>query len=203
MINAVRQFFEDHAPTWDDRMPADIVAILQRFTAPTAGIFSTVHSILEIGTGTGAFVPVLREYAPDARLVSIDIALGMLQMARRRCPPECYIQADVHHLPVAAVQFDLVVCHNSFPHFADKSRALREMGRILQAGGKLMILHNNSRTFVNKIHRQAGDPIADDLLPPGEELSQWLMEAGYQDVQVDDTPVHYIAIATAGVQYSS
>lgn len=59
-----------------------------------------------------------------------------------------------------------------------------------------MILHNNSRAFVNQIHLNAGDPIADDLLPPGEELSQLLMQAGFQNIQIDDTSAHYIANAT-------
>jgi ubiquinone/menaquinone biosynthesis C-methylase UbiE len=196
MIDAVRQFFEDRAPTWDDRMPDDIQTVLRTFAAPLAGTFGTAQTILEIGTGTGAFVPVLREYAPQARLFSVDFAHAMLQSAWRRCPAQSFIQGNVHHLPVAAGCFDLVVCHNSFPHFADKSLALREIRRILQDGGRLMILHNNSRAFVNQIHMNAGDPIADDLLPPGEELSQWLMNAGFQKIQVDDTPMHYMAHAT-------
>jgi demethylmenaquinone methyltransferase/2-methoxy-6-polyprenyl-1,4-benzoquinol methylase len=126
----------------------------------------------------------------------VDFAHAMLRSALRRCPAESFIQADVHDLPVAAGCFDLVVCHNSFPHFADKSRALREIRRILQSGGRLMILHNNSRAFVNQIHMNAGDPIADDLLPSGEELSQWLMNAGFQNIQIEDTSVHYMANAT-------
>lgn len=60
MIDAVRQFFEDHAPTWDDRMPDDIQTILRTFAAPLADTFSTAQNILEIGTGTGAFVPAGR-----------------------------------------------------------------------------------------------------------------------------------------------
>lgn len=196
MIDAVRQFFENHAPTWDNRMPDDIQTILRTFAAPLAGTFSTATNILEIGTGTGAFVPVLREYAPKASLFSMDFAYAMLRSALRRCPAESFIQGDVHHLPVAAGCFDLVVCHNSFPHFADKSRALGEIRRILQDGGRLMILHNNSRAFINQIHMNAGDPIADDLLPSGEELSQWLMETGFQNIEIDDTSVYYMANAT-------
>lgn len=175
-------------------MPDNIEAILRTFAAPMASTFSKAHQILEIGTGTGAFVPILREYAPNARLICVDFAHAMLQMAQQQAS-EPFIQADVHHLPVAAGRFDLVVCHNSFPHFADKSQALGEIRRSLHAGGQLMILHNNSRAFVNQVHRRIGDPIAGDLLPPADELSQWLMKAGFQQVQVDDTPAHYIATA--------
>lgn len=130
MNDAIRQFFEDHAPTWDDRMPDDLHAVLRAFATPMAGTFNAAHSILEIGTGTGAFVPIMREYAPQARMVCMDLAHTMLDGARRRCPAERFVQGDVHRLPVAAGCFDLVVCHNSFPHFGDKPQALREMKRI-------------------------------------------------------------------------
>jgi ubiquinone/menaquinone biosynthesis C-methylase UbiE len=197
MNDAVRQFFEDHAPTWDNRMPADIDAILRAFAAPLADAFDTAHTILEIGTGTGAFVPVLREYTPHAQLISIDFAHAMLQGARRRCPAATFAQADVHHLPFAAGSFDLVICHNSFPHFADKPQALGEIGRVLQHGGQVMILHNNSRAFVNQIHTSAGAPIHHDLLPPGGTMAAWLTGVGFHQVRVDDAPTHYIATATA------
>jgi ubiquinone/menaquinone biosynthesis C-methylase UbiE len=195
MTASIRQFFEDHAPTWDDQVPADIGVILRTFAAPMARMFSSARNILEIGTGTGTFVPVLREFAPDVRLVSIDVAYTMLQGAQRRCPDEAFVQADVHHLPAATGSFDLVICHNSFPHFADKSQALHEIGRVLHVRGQLMILHNNSREFVNRVHKQAGAPIHDDLLPSGKTMAGWLVDAGFHHVQVDDAPTHYIATA--------
>ena len=193
MTDAIRQYFEAHAPTWDDRMPADIGTVLREFAAPLALVLSSARRILEIGTGTAAFVPVLREYAPDARLVSMDLAYAMLQGAQRRCPAECFMQANVHHLPAAAGSFDLVVCHNSFPHFADKPQALREIGRVLGSGGQLVILHNNSREFINRIHMQAGAPIDHDFLPPGETMAQWMVAVGFHGVHVDDLPTHFIA----------
>ncbi|MBN2007017.1 MAG: hypothetical protein JXA21_26945 [Anaerolineae bacterium] len=41
------------------------------------------------------------------------------------------MQTDVHHLPCATHRavFDVVVCHNSFPHFAQIPLALREVRR--------------------------------------------------------------------------
>jgi SAM-dependent methyltransferase len=90
--------------------------------------------------------------------------------------------------------FDLAVCHNSFPHFADMPSALRELARVLVPGGCLLILHDLSRAEVNAIHSGTGPPIQHDLLPPGAETRQMLVQAGFINVQVQDTADHYVAI---------
>jgi demethylmenaquinone methyltransferase/2-methoxy-6-polyprenyl-1,4-benzoquinol methylase len=195
MTNVIRDYFEVRAPTWDSMMPATLDEALRQLLIPFAHELGTARSILEIGSGTGALIPHLRQCAPVARLVSIDLAYAMLKNARHRAPGVGLVQTDVHHLPFSSSDslFDLVVCHNSFPHFADKTLALHEIRRVLCPGGQLFILHNNSREKVNAIHIRAGAPIADDLLPSGEEMHQLLLQAGYQQASVDDTPEHYIA----------
>jgi ubiquinone/menaquinone biosynthesis C-methylase UbiE len=179
-------------------MPDHLDEALCRMVAPFAEALSAARAVLEIGTGTGALIPRLLECAPGIRLVSIDLAHAMLAQARGRCPDTPLIEADAHRLPFVSGKksaFDVVVCHNSFPHFADKPRALREIRRVLRPGGQLLILHNNPRERVNAIHAQAGGPIAHDLLPPGDDLYQLLVRVGYVNVWVDDTEEHYLARA--------
>ncbi|NDJ75582.1 MAG: class I SAM-dependent methyltransferase [Chloroflexi bacterium] len=194
MTHAIRDHFEQHAASWDDMMPADLTATLRAFLVPFADDLASASSVLEIGTGTGILIPLLQEYASAARLVSIDLAHTMLQYARQRCPDARLVQADVHRLPFSTHgAFDLVVCHNSFPHFADGAGALRAIGRVLVPGGGLLILHNNSRERVNAIHSRVGGPIAYDWLPPGEKLHEMLVAARYQDVAVEDSDQRYVA----------
>ncbi len=195
MTDSIREYFERRAPDWDSRMPAHLDETLRRLVATFAAELGAARAILEIGTGTGALIPCLLERAPAARLVSLDLAHAMLCQAHQRCPGARLVQGDVHALPfpAAARSFDLVVCHNSFPHFADKRRALAEIGRVLRPGGQILILHNNSRARVNAIHSQAGAPIAEDLLPPGAEMRALLIEAGYRAVWVEDAADHHLA----------
>lgn len=195
MTDSIRDYFERRAPDWDSRMPAHLDETLRRLVATFAAELGAARAILEIGTGTGALIPCLLERAPAARLVSLDLAHAMLCQAHQRCPGARLVQGDVHALPfpAAAHSFDLVVCHNSFPHFADKRRALAEIGRVLRPGGQILILHNNSRARVNAIHSQAGAPIAEDFLPSGGEMRALLIEAGYRAVWVEDAADHYLA----------
>jgi len=180
----LRAFFEDLAGCWDEQQPAGRQEVLRRLLSPFAAQLCAAQAIQEVGSGAGALIPCLRERAPAARLVSIDLAHAMLRRARRRCPDARLVQADVHRLPFdqRTGMFDLAVCHNSFPHFADMPSALRELARVLAPGGCLLILHDLSREQVNAIHGGAGPPIHHDLLPPGEETRQMLLRAGFVNV---------------------
>jgi ubiquinone/menaquinone biosynthesis C-methylase UbiE len=191
-MNDLRLYFEDLAARWDSLQPPNRPEMLHRLLAPYAPLLAVSRAILEVGTGTGALIPCLQEGARGAHIVSIDLAGEMLRRARLRCPEADVVLADVHHLPFAAPWFDLVVCHNSFPHFADKPAALLGLARVLRPGGHLLILHNVSRARVNAIHSSGGAAIQNDLLPPGEETGRMLAQVGFCEVQVEDTEAYYL-----------
>ena len=195
----IRAHFEAHAATWNDHAPPDLDARLRRLLSPFAALLHAAHMILELGTGTGACIPHLRAHAPAACLVSLDVAYAMLVCARQRNSDTHLVQADAQRLPFPTGDirggFDLVVCHNSFPHFQDKQRALREIRRVLRSGGHLLILHHLSREHVNAVHRRIGAPVANDTLPTAPEMTQLFAQAGYGHTWVEDAPTHYIAHA--------
>jgi ubiquinone/menaquinone biosynthesis C-methylase UbiE len=190
----LRAYFEDLAGRWDSLQPPNRDEVLRRLLKPFAPLLARSEAILEVGTGTGALIACLREHAPGARVVSIDLAGEMLRRARQRCPDAAAVQADVHCPPFATPCFDLVICHNSFPHFADKPAALRSLAHLLRPGGHLFILHDLSREKVNAIHSSGGAAIQNDLLPPGEETGHMLMQAGFVGVRVEDTDERYVVV---------
>jgi SAM-dependent methyltransferase len=192
MMDDLRAYFEDLARDWDSLQPTDRGIVLERLLARFASILSASSDILEVGTGTGALIPCLRATSPDARLVSIDLAGEMLRRARERCPDATVVQSDVHLAPFASQQFDLAVCHNSFPHFADKPGSLLSIARVLRPGGYLLILHDLGRERVNAIHSNGGRAIQRDLLPPGEETKRMMVRAGFVDEWAEDTGDHYL-----------
>lgn len=195
-----RAYFEERADVWDEMMPADLADALRRLLSPYVPLLRRATRVLEIGTGTGALIPHLAAHVDPARLVSVDLAHAMLAQARARCAGAQAVQADVHHLPFApgrdARGFSLVICHNSFPHYADKPRALSEFRRALQPGGTLLILHNLPRAKVNAIHHRVGGPIAGHLLPPADVMRRLLRQAGFDAVRVFEGNDRYTAKAT-------
>jgi ubiquinone/menaquinone biosynthesis C-methylase UbiE len=197
-MDRLRVFFEELAGHWDAQQPPDRGEVLHQMLTPFDAWLQPAQAVLEVGTGTGALIPLLHQRAPHARIVSMDLAHSMLCRARQRCPDALLLQADVHRLPFTFLAgtafFDLIVCHNSFPHFARKEAALLEMTGVLRPGGRLLILHDLGREQVNAIHSGAGEPIQNDLLPRGEEACRMLARAGFCDAWVEDTPVHYRAV---------
>ena len=197
-METLRQFFEDLSVEWDDHQPAGRDQLLKDLLAPYDPFFSQCHTILEVGTGTGALIPILHERYPETQLVSLDIAHQMLTRAGKRQPDAALIQADIHHLPLAAGQFDGLICHNAFPHFWWMETALNEMRRSLRAPSHLLIFHDISREHVNAIHQRTRNPIVHaDLLPEGLRLAKMLKSTGFLPLQVTDLDDRYIIYAKA------
>jgi len=189
-----RQFFEHLAQEWDDRQPADRQVILDQLVSRVRHYLQDGGLLLEVGTGTGGLIPVLQKHFPKSMIISIDFASAMLLRAQKL--NGCVVQVDVHHLSFPDRYFSSVICHNSFPHFKDKLHSLREIKRVLQPRGSLLIMHELSRERVNHIHQTArAVEIHQDLLPPGDELAGWLLQAGFQPTIIEDAQDHYVACA--------
>jgi ubiquinone/menaquinone biosynthesis C-methylase UbiE len=97
--------------------------------------------VLDLACGTGIVSRQLAPLAgPTGRLVALDLRSSMLGMARRRAVPEGaavgWLRGDALALPLADGMFDLVVCQQGLQFFADRPRALREVRRVLVAGGR-------------------------------------------------------------------
>lgn len=98
--------------------------------------------ILEVGVGTGLS---LSQYAPDCRLVGIDIADAMLEKARRRVRElglvnvEDLAVMDAEKLSFESDSFDAVVAQYVVTAVPNPEVALDEFMRVLKPGGELII----------------------------------------------------------------
>lgn len=76
----------------------------------------------------------------------IDISVPVLNAARSRYPRMEAVRADVRRLPFAAGEFELVVSLSTLDHFPrieDIGLALRELHRVLEPGGLLLLTLDN------------------------------------------------------------
>jgi len=104
--------------------------------------------MLDVGCGTGAAVRKAARSVHEA--VGVDVTPAMVANARRLAvglPNVDFVEGDSGELPFANETFTALVCTTSFHHYPDPAGAVREMARILQPGGRLLI----------------GDPSADRL----------------------------------------
>jgi demethylmenaquinone methyltransferase/2-methoxy-6-polyprenyl-1,4-benzoquinol methylase len=101
---------------------------------------------LDVGVGTGDLAfGVLDASDLSARVVGVDLSPAMLAAARRRGGPRADgrfapLLATGERLPFADGTFDRVVAAFTVRNFGDLSQGLREMRRVLRAGGRAVIL---------------------------------------------------------------
>jgi ubiquinone/menaquinone biosynthesis C-methylase UbiE len=95
--------------------------------------------VLDVACGTGFAARRAREVVGDTgRVVGVDINPQMVTMAQRVTGLEMHeAPADETGLPTAA--FDVAVCQQSLQFFPDPAAALREMGRVLRPGGRVVV----------------------------------------------------------------
>ncbi len=99
--------------------------------------------VLEIGVGTGANLPF---YPASSCVTAIDESPDMLAVAARRASGlgTCVAlgQMDVESLAFPAGHFDTVVASLVFCSVVDQTRALRELHRVLDQPGVLLLLEH-------------------------------------------------------------
>lgn len=99
--------------------------------------------ILDAACGNGRYSRFLLRHADaDALITSFDLSPRMLLRARTRLRSErvSHAVADLTRLPYADSSFDAIVCGWVLEHLPDPRPGLRELARVLQAGGKLLLL---------------------------------------------------------------
>jgi SAM-dependent methyltransferase len=92
---------------------------------------------LDVGCGEGRFCRLLRQRGIEA--IGVDPTIALLEEARRRDPGGQYLPGRAEKLELADSRFDLVVSYLSLIDIADFRAAIREMMRVLQPGGTLLI----------------------------------------------------------------
>lgn len=98
----------------------------------------------DIGCGTGYFAAAARETHPDWRIIGIDLAPGMCEVAATRCTA---INADAVRLPLADASMDAVVSSLCYQWVEDQAAAFAELARVLKPGGRAIIASLGATTL--------------------------------------------------------
>jgi len=131
----MRRQFDALAPHWDEiRTPGHLAAYELALDALPAAPRRT----LDVGTGTGDGALAIARRFPDAEVVGVDLAEGMLAQARHKLPADLAARvrfevADASKLPYPDGSFDLVAHANMIPFFDEVARIVAPDGQALFA----------------------------------------------------------------------
>lgn len=162
---------------------------------------------LDVGTGTGDFLPLLAAWAPAGVSVGVDFTLPMMQAGQAKigAAPARFVAGDAMQLPFADSSFDAITTGFTMRNVVDIGAAFVEMLRVTRPGGAVACLEvarprnpllrlGHSLYFQRVVPLLASalgaDATAYSYLPQSARrfpqppvLAQIMQEAGWSDVQ--------------------
>jgi demethylmenaquinone methyltransferase/2-methoxy-6-polyprenyl-1,4-benzoquinol methylase len=221
----VREVFDSVAGNYDvmnDLMSLGVHRAWKRDFIANSGI-ELGDCVLDLAGGTGDITDLLsKRVGAKGGVILTDINAAMLDVGRRRLEDRgivgnvSHALVDAEHLPFADGKFDAVTIAFGLRNVTDKAAALREMCRVLNPGGKALILEFSQveREPLKTVYDAwsfgalplLGRLIADDedsyrylaesirKHPAQEDLAQMMREAGFSDVRYRNLTGGIVAI---------
>ena len=155
---------------------------------------SEARRILDLGTGDGRLLSLVKHERPDAEAVALDFSPSMIEAASRRFAGDARVRVVTHNLDEALPElgaFDAVVSSFAIHHLVhERKRELyAEIYALLSPGGVFCNLEHVA-SVSSKLHAEflerigftveTEDP-SNKLLDVGTQLG-WLREIGFADV---------------------
>jgi SAM-dependent methyltransferase len=173
-----------------DRIPhrAEGGAVVLELLPPKVG------RVLDLGTGDGRLLALVRLARPEAQAVALDFSPTMLAAARERFRADNQVRIIEHNLetPLPDLgRFDAVVSSFAIHHVPDaRKRALyAEIHAALTPGGVFCNLEHVSpgspelhARFLRALGLSEADEDPSNQLAPVETQLRWLRDIGFEDV---------------------
>jgi len=147
-----------------------------------AGVPAGVARVLDVGCGAGSTTDRVRRRLRAGQALGIDVAPGLVGVARRRHPACAFAVMDGAAPGLADASVDVVTCVEAAFHFRSRRRFIERAAEVLRPGGRLVL--------------------ADLVVADTELLGRWMMPpenrmaaggyaamveaAGFDDVVVED-----------------
>jgi len=134
-VEHFNQWSSTYDASWMQRRFFDKVH--QEILIVVAGIIGQKQPavICDVGCGTGKLLRRARTYWPQAQVIGVDAAEGMIEVARRELPEGTFYSGVAENLPLPDTSVDVAISTISFHHWHDQEEGVREVARVLRPGG--------------------------------------------------------------------
>ena len=178
---AAQVYFKEHAGTWDIIRGLHVSEQQVEKAMLAALGKGPFRCLVDLGTGTGRILELFAPY--PGRALGVDVNLDMLTYARAKLDAgglrHCQVRhGDLFSLGFADGEADAVVVHQVLHYLESPERALVEAARILEPGGRLLIVdfapHELEFLRDAHAHRRLG--------LGAREVEKWIAAAGLKPV---------------------
>ncbi len=155
--------------------------------------------VLDVACGTGIVTRVAAErFDHVGKIVGLDRNPAMLDVARDNEPSNVSVEwreGDMCALPYPDDSFDVVFCQQGMQYVPDKLTALREMHRVLGAGGRLVFTvwsapHPHTAALADALRHHVNAEAATSSLSASawgdaETIRKFVDEVGFHAVEME------------------
>lgn len=191
-------FFNQICRHWDEISKPDshkIHFLLQKLS------WNVSKRVLDVGTGTGILLPFIRHYSPKSLIQAIDIADGMIDIAKTKYAKWKNINWIVSDIEkqIYRGKFDQIILYSVFPHLTRKTETISYLvNHCLTDEGELLIAHAQSREFLNHLHKHKDERVSNDSLIEIENQCSIFEQQGLGIIDADESDeYYYIALGKA------
>lgn len=194
-VHRFDEFAEEYASRFDN-----VSGYLDQLSFFVSHVKTSSPAILELACGPGNVTKFLKNHFPESRILAVDLAPKMIELARKALPEVDFRVMDVRDISVIAEKFDAVMCSFCLPFLskADAAKLIADCLALLNPGGVIYLstmegdetragyektsFSGNSEVYFN-YHRQA------DLREAFKKAGFTLLRVDWQDYLEPDGSV--------------
>ncbi len=152
----------------------------------------------DLGCGTGFISLGLAGQNPSI-VFAIDQSLNMLRELKKEITKQRFnnvypIKSTLDELVLFDDSLDAITINMALHHITNPNKSIKEMHRVLKRGGKVVIsdvYKHNGEWAKEEMH--------DEWLGFSEnEIKEWLKEANFKEIEIEDTELKAIGISSEG-----
>jgi SAM-dependent methyltransferase len=156
------------------------------------------ETVLDIGTGTGTAAGMAR--GDGRRVIGLDGAPGMLNIARREVAEAEFIEGDFSAIPLDDGSVDALLAVHALIFATDPVATLREWRRVTSPTGRMVVSIPGPGealpgAIFSAVYEQYGIEWRSADYPDASALGRWAADAGWIDIEAEADPTQAIPLA--------
>lgn len=188
-FSMVRDVFD---PPYPEGVPERLETIVQ-----SADIMPH-DTVVDIGTGTGVLIPLIRAYTPET-IYANDLSQSMLEAVSERYDEVFTLLGGIRKLNLPDQSADVFFINACYPNLVDKNTSFTNISRMLKHKGRVIISHPMGRAFTEFLKREMPFPVDD--FPSSRDHAEGLFTPYGLSVHtfVDDESLYLLRLDLRGV----
>jgi ubiquinone/menaquinone biosynthesis C-methylase UbiE len=188
--------FSDTATDYARTMAVALAPVAATVVARAA--LAPGETVIDLGTGTGTAARLAA--GEGRRVIGLDAADGMLEIARAESDGIEFLHGDFTRIPLEDATVDVVLAVHALLFAEDRAAALAEWRRITAPGGRMSLSVPGPDAVVpaavfGEVYDRYGISWTDHDYPVADDLVGWARSAGWTDLIADSDDTTAITLS--------